>query len=117
MADLLVFPPRWEEGQGLVAIEAMSAGLPVVATASGGLSETVRDGVEGLIVPKCDPAAIADSVARLLDEPDLRARLGAAGRARFEAEYTIETWQARMSDAFRAALEEAFSSRRGATIG
>jgi len=95
-ADLLVFPPRWQEGQGLVAIEAMSAALPLVVTASGGLAETVRNGVEGLAVPRCNPNAIADGVVRLLGDPDLRARLGAAGRARFEAEYTIEKWQARM---------------------
>ena len=95
-ADLLVFPPRWEEGQGLVAIEAMSAALPLVVTASGGLAETVRDGVEGLSVPKCSPHAVADGILRLLGDPELRARLGAAGRARYEAEYTIEKWQARM---------------------
>jgi len=96
IADLFVFPPRWEEGQPLVAIEAMSAALPLVVTASGGLAETVRDGAEGLIVPKCNPHAIADSIVRLLSEPALRAQFGAAARARFEAEYTIERWQARM---------------------
>lgn len=102
-ADLLVFPPRWDEGQGLVAIEAMSAALPLVVTSSGGLAETVRNEVEGLAVPRCNPNAIADGVVRLLGDPDLRARLGAAGRARFEAEYTIEKWQARMQAALSRA--------------
>ena len=104
-ADVLVFPPRWEEGQGIVAVEAMSAGLPLVVTASGGLAETVRDGVEGLVVPKGCPQAIADSVVRLLRDQSLRARLGSAGRARYESEYTLDRWLSRMRSFFAAALE------------
>lgn len=104
-ADVLVFPPRGEEGQGIVAVEAMSAGLPVVVTASGGLAETVRDGVEGLVVPKGCPQAIADSVVRLLGDESLRARLGSAGRARYESEYTLDRWLSRMRSFFAAALE------------
>ena len=104
-ADVFVFPPRWEEGQPIVAIEAMSAGLPVVFTASGALPETVRDGVEGLVVPKGCPQAIADSVVRLLGDDSLRARLGSAGRARYESEYTLDRWLARMRSFFAAALE------------
>jgi glycosyltransferase involved in cell wall biosynthesis len=95
-ADLLVFPPRWKEGQGLVALEAMSAGLPIVATASGGLAETLRDGEDAIVVPGHDPAAIAQAVTRLLLDPTLRACMGAEGRARFEREYTLERWAARM---------------------
>ena len=106
-SDILVFPPRWEEGQGIVAIEAMSAGLPVVVTASGGLVETVRDGVEGLVVPKGCPQAIADSVVRLLGDHALRARLGSAGRARFESEYTLDLWLSRMRSFFAVAVEGA----------
>ena len=104
-ADLLAFPPRWDEGQGLVALEAMSAGLPIVATASGGLAETVRDGIEAIVVPKCDPEAIAGAVTKLLQDPALRARMGAAARARFESEYTLEHWGSRMFEAFCAAVE------------
>jgi len=105
-ADLLVFPPRWEEGQSLVAIEAMSAGLPVVATPSGGLAETVRDSLEGLVVPKRDPRAIADSIVLLLRDAELRARLGAAGRARYLTEYTIDRWLLRMYAALGAAMTD-----------
>jgi len=105
-ADLVVFPPRWNEGQGLVAIEAMSAGLPLVVTSSGGLAETVRDGREGLVVPKSCPQAIADSVLRLLGDAKLRARLGAAGRQRFESEYTIDGWLTRMHAALSEAVDD-----------
>ena len=104
-ADVFVFPPRWEEGQPIVAIEAMSAGLPVIVTASGSLAETVRHGVEGLAVPKGCPQAIADSVVRLLGDEPLRARLGSTGRARYESEYTLDGWLARMRSFFAAALE------------
>jgi glycosyltransferase involved in cell wall biosynthesis len=96
-AEVLVFPPRWEEGQGLVVLEAMSAGLPVVATASGGLSETVRADVEALVVPRSDPDAVAAGIVRLLQQPDLRTSMGKAARERFESEYTLDLWMHRMS--------------------
>lgn len=104
-ADVLVFPPRWNEGQGLVALEAMSATLPLVTTTSGGLSETVRDGVEAIIVPKHDPEAIGAAVTRLLQDPALRARMGAAARVRFVREYTLERWGSRMLEALDATVE------------
>jgi len=102
-ADVVVFAPRWDEGQGLVALEAMSAGLPLVATASGGLTETVRDGVEALIVPRRDPQAVAAALTRLLQDPELRETMGRAARERYESEYTLERWVLRM----RALLEHA----------
>ena len=104
-ADILVFAPRWHEGQGLVALEAMSAGLPIVATASGGLAETVRNDHEAIVVPGQDPAAIAVAITRLLQDPALRARLGAAGRERYEHEYTLDRWASRMAEAFEAVVQ------------
>jgi len=104
-ADVLVFPPRWNEGQPLVVLEGLSAGLPVVATASGGLAETVRDGVDAIIVPKHDPGAIAAALTRLLQDPALRARMGAAARDRFEGEYTLDRWESRMVEAFDGAVQ------------
>lgn len=75
--ELLVHPAH-SEGFGLVIIEAMAAGKPVVATRSGGPEEIVEDGVSGLLVPVGDPAALAAAIARVLDEPRLA---GAMGRA------------------------------------
>jgi hypothetical protein len=94
-ADVLVVPPRCDEGQPLVASEGLSADLPIVATASGGLAEAAREGVEAIIVPKRDPVAIAAAVTRLLQDPTLRMRMGAAACARFESEYTLDRWESR----------------------
>jgi glycosyltransferase involved in cell wall biosynthesis len=104
-ADVVVFAPRWDEGQGLVALEAMSAGLPLVATASGGLAETVRDGVEAIIVPRRDPQAIAAAITTLLQDPDLRASMGRAARERYEGEYTLDGWVRRMRALFEMATQ------------
>lgn len=70
------------EGIPLTVIEAMAAGLPVVATRVGGLAEVVADGTTGCLAPSGDDAALAEQVLRLADEPALRHRLGEAGRQR-----------------------------------
>lgn len=80
-ADVLVMPSR-REAFGVAALEAAACGLPVVASDVGGVAETVVDGRTGLLVPPGDPAALAAALARLAADPDLRARLGAAGRER-----------------------------------
>jgi glycosyltransferase involved in cell wall biosynthesis len=92
MADLDVFvlPSLWE-GFGLVLVEAMAAGRPVVASAVGPIPEIVEDGVTGLLVPPGDPAALADAIVRLLRDPDLAAAFGRAGRARVERELREDT--------------------------
>ncbi len=67
----------------------MAAGLPVVASAVGGIPEAVADGETGLLVPPNDPEALAGALGRLLADPELRRRLGAAGRRRAEALYDV----------------------------
>lgn len=67
---------------GLVLVEAMALGRPLVAAAAGGPMEVVEDGVSGLLVPPGDPAALAQAVGRVLDDPVLAATLGEGGRAR-----------------------------------
>lgn len=96
MADLDVFvlPSLWE-GFGLVIVEAMAAGRPVVASAVGPIPEIVVDGVTGLLVPPGDPAALAEAVTRLLRDPELASALGRAGRARVERELRVDTMVAR----------------------
>lgn len=80
-ADALIFPVRWEEPWGLVPLEAMACGTPVIATGTGGSAEYLRHGENCLLVPRDDHTAIADAVRRLAAEPDLRATLHDAGRA------------------------------------
>lgn len=81
-ADLFVFPPIWDEGFGIPPVEAMAAGVPVVATRSGAVVETVVDGKTGLLVDKYDAPALAAAMARLLEDAALRERMGTAGRQR-----------------------------------
>jgi glycosyltransferase involved in cell wall biosynthesis len=81
--DVVVAVP-WYEPFGIVPLEAMACGRPVVAAAVGGLLDTVVPGVTGLLVPARDPASLASALTSLVDDPALRARLGrqAAERAR-----------------------------------
>jgi glycosyltransferase involved in cell wall biosynthesis len=79
-ADALVFPVRWVEPWGLVPLEAMSVGLPVIATGSGGSGEYLRHEENSLIFDDVDgPAALASAVRRLADDPELRANLREGG--------------------------------------
>jgi D-inositol-3-phosphate glycosyltransferase len=88
-ADVVVCVP-WYEPFGLAAVEAMACGVPVVASAVGGLAETVLDGVTGIHIPPRRPDLAAAAVRRLLADPVLRKRLGAAGRERATATYAMD---------------------------
>ena len=87
--DLCVHPSV-DEAFGLVLLEAMAAGKAVVATSVGGIPEIVAEGRTGLLVPPRDPAALARAVCTVLADPEQRANMGAAGRARVEQEFTIQ---------------------------
>jgi len=91
-ADLIVCPSL-HEPLGNVVIEAWSARLPVVATASDGPSALIEDGESGILVPLPGspgggPQALADAIERVCADPALGARLGNAGRRAYEAEFT-----------------------------
>ncbi|MBX6387447.1 MAG: glycosyltransferase family 4 protein [Frankia sp.] len=90
-AEVAVVPSLYE-GFSLPAVEEMSCGLPLVATAAGSLPEVVGpDGEAALTVPPGDAGALAAAIMRLLDDPELRARLGAGGRRRVEERFS---WRA-----------------------
>ena len=82
--------PSYYETFGISVIEAMAFGLPVIATNVGGLPEVVQDGVTGILVPPKNPEALADAIVRLLRDPDLRRRLGNAGRDRVLSEFRTD---------------------------
>jgi glycosyltransferase involved in cell wall biosynthesis len=101
-ADVFAHSSRWE-GFGIVLLEAMLAGLPIVATKVSAVPEIVVDGSTGLLVEPGDPEAMAEAFDRLLDEPDLRHTLGEAGRLRARTEFSV----AHMIDRTVAVYEEA----------
>jgi glycosyltransferase involved in cell wall biosynthesis len=87
-ANAFVFPARQDEGQPLVLLEAMSAGLPIVATRQPGIADTVRDGEDGLLFERGNITELAGALARLGRDPDLARALGASGRRRYEQLFT-----------------------------
>ena len=88
--DLLVIPTLAQEALGRTAVEAMAAGRPVVASRLGGLPTTVADGATGLLIEPGDPADLAGKITALLNDANLRHRMGTAGRQRFEEHYAWE---------------------------
>ena len=105
-ADAVVFPVTWQEPWGLVPLESMAVGRPVVATGRGGSGEYLRDGENCLLFEAGDPAALAGALRRLADDAELRARLRAGGLA---------TAPAHTDAALNAAVEEAVVAAGAAT--
>lgn len=102
-ADAVVCTP-WYEPFGIVPLEAMACGVPVVAAAVGGLRETVVDQETGLQVPPKNPEAIAEALVRLLGDPALRAGMGRAGVRRARSRYTWDRIAADTEKAYRSVL-------------
>jgi glycosyltransferase involved in cell wall biosynthesis len=101
-ADVFVHPTL-NDSFPLVVLEAMGTGLPVVTTDEGAIPEMVRDGVDGLICPKSDPKALADTLERLLSDAALRTRMGESGRIRYRELYTLEQFEKRFVDILKDA--------------
>jgi colanic acid/amylovoran biosynthesis glycosyltransferase len=115
-SDVLVAPSvptrsGKREGIPVVLMEAMSAGLPVVASALSGIPELVIDGSSGLTVPPGDAGAIAAALRRLHDDPELRTRLGGAARDRVVAEFDVDRNAERLIERFRAVSADSADAR------
>jgi glycosyltransferase involved in cell wall biosynthesis len=101
--DVFVLPSTDNEGLPQALMQAMACELPVVTTAAGAIPELVRGGENGLVVPAENPAALAEAIARLLDDRALAGRLAAAGRREVEQKHT----KAAMLDAMEQVFEQA----------
>ena len=104
--DVLVLPSVRPEPFGMVVIEAMASGNPVVATAHGGPLESVVDGETGFLVPPQDPAAMAGALVRLAEDRTLRTMMGRRGRERAVRVFGFEAHVAAFQDLYEALLEE-----------
>ncbi len=104
-ADIFILASRWE-GLPRVILEAMRAGLPVVATNVGGVGEMVDDGVTGFLTPPGDFVRLRDRIQTLIDSAPLRAALGASARRRFERDFRIETCVRKIVSVYRAAVAD-----------
>jgi glycosyltransferase involved in cell wall biosynthesis len=116
-AEVAVVPSLYE-GFSLPAVEAMACEVPLVATTGGALPEVVGPhGHAGLLVPPGDGQAIADAVAKLLAAPDMRARMGRAGRARVQARFTWRRTAELTAEHYSALLHGAVPSSSGTGRG
>lgn len=101
--DVAVCCSRFEGGPVSV-MEYMDAGVATVATRVGGLPELIEDGSSGLLVEPGNAGALAGGIEMLLDDPDLRARLGAGGQARKRRDHDIDRWVARIEELYTSLL-------------
>jgi glycosyltransferase involved in cell wall biosynthesis len=96
--------PSHAEGFGISVLEAMASGLPVVASAVGGLREIVLEGETGFLVPSSDSVALAERISRLGRAPELRAQMGQRGRARVLSQFSVERETAAIQAAYERLL-------------
>lgn len=111
-SSIALAPSAWPEPFGLVVIEAMAAGRPVIASWTGGLPDIVVDGETGFLVPPGNPVALRQALERLLADPELRERMGQAGKQRV-AEFQASTVVPRIEQVYRTVLTQ---ERRNGTV-
>jgi glycosyltransferase involved in cell wall biosynthesis len=111
--DLLVAPSR-RESLGISVLEAMSAGLAVVASDRGGLRETIQDGITGLLVPEEDPSALAQAIVSLLGDIGRRREMGRNGRRRVTEEFSHQAMTRRVEELYD---ELTTSGREAKSVG
>jgi glycosyltransferase involved in cell wall biosynthesis len=107
-ADLTIaLLPSLREAQGISILEAMALRRPVVAAAVGGILEVITDGLDGLLVPPADPAALAAAVVRLIRDPGLRERIGEAGYRTVADRFSIDAQVRRVEEVYDEELARA----------
>jgi glycosyltransferase involved in cell wall biosynthesis len=97
-AGVVAVPSLWPEPFGMVGLEAMARGRPVVGTATGGIPDWLADGETGLLTPPGDVRALAQALERLLGDPELRTRMGAAGAEHVRRRFTAKVHIARIEE-------------------
>jgi glycosyltransferase involved in cell wall biosynthesis len=97
-SGFLLFPPRRQEGQPRVVLEAMASGLPVITTDRGAIAETVEDGAGGYVLPAPVPGELANRIVNLYDHPEVRASMGRAARDRYLERFTQATADHALAD-------------------
>jgi len=111
-ASVVVVPSVWPEPFGLVGIEALASGRPVVASATGGICDWLEHGVNGLSFAAGDSTALAQALNELLDDPSRQTEMGAAGRRMVAERFSRERHAAALQEAYRSA-SDAWRSRMG----
>lgn len=112
-ASVVAMPSVWPEPFGLVGIEALAAGRPVVASSTGGVGDWLEDGVNGLCVRPGDPRALARALNELLADPMRQQAMGAAGQEMVAARFSPQRHAAALVDAYRTARSTWEANRHG----
>jgi glycosyltransferase involved in cell wall biosynthesis len=106
-----VLTTNWE-GFPLTVLEAMRAGLPVVATAVGGVAEALEDGDSGYLIGRGGVTLLRDRLGRLLSSPGLREEMGSKGRTRWEEHFTIEQMVAKTFAIYQDVVQQSRTAGR-----
>ena len=113
--DVFVLP-SYSEGVSLALLEAMAAGLPVIASRVGGLPEVVTDGENGLLVPPRDADALAAALTRLLADPSLARQLGENARGYVREHFSLERLGREINEIYEELIEKKFGLTKTLTI-
>lgn len=102
-ADIFAFP-TYNETFGLVNLEAMQFSIPIVSTFEGGIPDIVYDGVTGFLIPQKDSELLAEKLELLIKNPKLRIKMGSAGRAKYEKEFTLQAFETKLQEILERVL-------------
>lgn len=105
-AAAVVVPSTWHENQPMIILEAIAAGLPVLATDIGGIGELIDDGVSGILVPPRDPGALASAISELMASSELRRRMGLEARAFAARGFDATAHLDGLNSIYEAAIEQ-----------